>query len=208
MVELRAVEPEFPLYGTHRCSRAASPTRTRCSQNHGALVRPELLTALGVKVGDRLTIGQATFTIRGVITTEPGRRIGDFSLGPRVLIDYADLPVDRPARLRQPRPARAPRRGCRKTGSSRSSTRCASDFKDEFVNARSFRATDDEIGRGLRSRRELPEPGRPGHRDPRRHRRVERDARLHPAEDAQHRRAEVRRRAQPRRSSPSTSCRC
>ena len=60
-------------------------------ERHGALVRPELLTALGVRVGDRLAIGQAAFTIRGVIANEAGRNIGSFSLGPRVMIDAADL---------------------------------------------------------------------------------------------------------------------
>ena len=36
-------------------------------------------------------IGQARFEIRGVISGEPGRRAGAFSLGPRVVIDRADL---------------------------------------------------------------------------------------------------------------------
>ena len=49
--------------------------------------------------------------------------------------------------------------------------------------------------RELRARRELSEPRRPGDRHPRRHRRVERDAGLRPAEDPQHRGAEVRGRA-------------
>ena len=103
MVELRAVQPDFPLYGTHRCSRAARPTRTRCCENHGALVRPELLTALGVKVGDQIAIGQATFTIRGVIANEPGA--ADRRLQPRpARADRLRRPaVDRPAGVRQPR---------------------------------------------------------------------------------------------------------
>jgi putative ABC transport system permease protein len=57
----------------------------------GALVRPELLAQLGVAVGDRLAIGGKAFTIRGVIAAEPGRRLGTFSLGPRVIVDIADL---------------------------------------------------------------------------------------------------------------------
>ena len=39
----------------------------------------------GVAVGDQILIGTLPFTIRGVIQDEPGRRVGDFSLGPRVL---------------------------------------------------------------------------------------------------------------------------
>ena len=60
-------------------------------ENCGDLVRPELLAQLGVKVGDRILIGGQPFTIRGVIDQEPGRRVGGFSLGSRVLVDLADL---------------------------------------------------------------------------------------------------------------------
>ena len=38
-----------------------------------------------------------------MITAEPGRRLGAFTLGPRVFIDHADLAVDGPADVRQPR---------------------------------------------------------------------------------------------------------
>ena len=81
-----------------------------------------------------------------MIKNEPGRRVGDFSLGPRVLIDYADLPATGLLDVRQPRPARAAGHACPTRRSSRSSRRFATDFKDEFVSARSYRATDDEIG--------------------------------------------------------------
>jgi putative ABC transport system permease protein len=60
-------------------------------RNRGVLVRPELLTQLEVKVGDRIMIGSVPFTIRGELLSEPGRRLGFFSLGPRVLVDLADL---------------------------------------------------------------------------------------------------------------------
>src|SRR4029077_4458607 len=59
--------------------------------NHGALVRPELLAQFDLAVGDTLLIGGKPFTIRGVIATEPGRRIGAFSFGSRVLVDLDDL---------------------------------------------------------------------------------------------------------------------
>jgi putative ABC transport system permease protein len=91
MVELKAVEPEFPLYG----ALTLADGRTYSHQllaGHGALVRPELLSLLDLRVGDALLIGRQSFEIRGVINDEPGRNLGAFSLGPRVLIDYADLP--------------------------------------------------------------------------------------------------------------------
>ncbi|MGE3844346.1 MAG: ABC transporter permease [Vicinamibacterales bacterium] len=89
MVELKAVTSGFPFYGelllqegryTHEILR-----------NRGALVRPDFLAQLGLRVGDSILIGQHPFQIRGVIASEPGRSLGVFTLGPRVLIDHADL---------------------------------------------------------------------------------------------------------------------
>lgn len=90
VVELRAVQPGFPFYGelTLQDGRPYSHSLLR---HNGALVRPELLAQLGLNVGDAIVIGRARFTIRGVISTEPGRSLSAFSLGPRVLIDYDDL---------------------------------------------------------------------------------------------------------------------
>jgi putative ABC transport system permease protein len=144
-VELRAVGPEFPLYGTIGLQSGAAYSHSML-QNRGVLVRPELLTALSMKVGESLTIGQAAFTIRDVITAEPGRRIGDFSLGPGLLIDFSDLQATGLLRFG----SRARRVLLVRVPESRVQSlveTLRTDFKEAFVNARSFRATDDEIGR-------------------------------------------------------------
>ena len=143
MAELRAVQPGFPLYGTLELESGSYSHEML--KNKGVLVRPELLTALDVKVGDQIVIGLVPFTIRGVIKNEPGRRVGDFSLGPRVLIDYADLPatglLSFGSRARHVLLARVP-----DPQIDPLVTTLKADFKDEFVSARSFRGTDDEIG--------------------------------------------------------------
>jgi putative ABC transport system permease protein len=145
MVELKAVQPAFPLYGSVGLD-AGQPYSHALLEHHGALVRAELLTALGVKVGDPLTIGVTTFTIRGVIASEPGRRIGQFSLGPRILIDYDDLGstglLSLGSRARRVLLVRVPDDRIEPLV-----TGLQEDFKDEFVSARSYRATDDEVGR-------------------------------------------------------------
>src|SRR5205823_15092714 len=56
-----------------------------------ALVHRSLLDRLSLAVGDRLRIGDVDFAISGVITQEPDRAVGVFSLGPRVLIAAEDL---------------------------------------------------------------------------------------------------------------------
>ncbi len=112
MVELRAVESAFPLYGE---LKLANGKRFEYSllQNFGVLVRPELLAQLGLLVGDRLLIGTQPFTIRGVIEGEPGRRLGAFSLGPRVFVSVRGSRQDRSSHLRQPRLSPASGEGLR-----------------------------------------------------------------------------------------------
>lgn len=145
MAELRAIGPEFPLYGTMTLE-GGETYRHEVLKDRGVLVRPELLTALDVRVGDAIVIGQLTFTIRGVIANEPGRRIGDFSLGPRIMIDIADLDATGllaiGSRARRVLLVRVPERDVQPLV-----RQLRSDFKDQFVNARSFRSDDDEIGR-------------------------------------------------------------
>ena len=90
IVELRAVESTFPLYGT--MTLQGKSYSHELLRGHGVLVRPELLAQLNLHVGDDLLIGTQRFQIRGVIQSEPGRNLGAFSLGSRVFIDLADLP--------------------------------------------------------------------------------------------------------------------
>jgi len=145
MAELRAIGPEFPLYGELTLERG-QPYAHALLKDRGVLVRPELLTAIGVAVGEQVAIGDAHFTVRGVIANEPGRRVSGFSLGPRVLIDMADLPstglVAFGSRARRVVLVRVPEP---KVPSLVMTLR--DDFKDQFVTARSFRSSDDEIGR-------------------------------------------------------------
>ena len=55
------------------------------------MVEPGLLARLGLSVGDPIRIGEATFTVRATILREPDRIGGFISIGPRVIIDLADL---------------------------------------------------------------------------------------------------------------------
>jgi putative ABC transport system permease protein len=146
MVELRAVQPEFPLYGTFTL-QGAQPYSHRLLEGRGALVRPELLTTLGLKVGDSLTIGVTTFTIRGVIAKEPGSG-GGFSLGPRVLIDYADVPATGLLSFG----SRAGRQILVKVPDARISDLVRvlrADFRQDFINTRSYRGMDNQISQSF-----------------------------------------------------------
>jgi putative ABC transport system permease protein len=144
-VELRAIQRAFPLYGAVGLQGGQAYTHALV-EGHGAIVRPELLTSLGVRVGDEIAIGQATFTIRAVLSSEPGRGFGGFSLGPRVLIDYDDLPSTGLLGFG----SRAGRQVLAKVPEARTDQLVRDlrqDLRSEFINARSYRSNEDQVGR-------------------------------------------------------------
>ncbi len=147
MVELRGVEEGYPFYGTLALQNG-QPYSHRLLEDKGALVWPELLAQLGITTGDRILIGDHPFTIRGVIDQEPGRRIGGFSLGSRVLVDLADL---REAGLLV-FGSRANYQMLLKVhpdAVDRLTREIRQGFRERFVNARSYRSTEDQIGESL-----------------------------------------------------------
>ena len=98
LVELKAVEPSYPLYGVLKLDRdqPLAELLRRDAEGCpdlclGAVVQQALLIRLGLRIGDRIKIGQASFQIRGVIYTEPDRMANMYSLGPRVLISQEGL---------------------------------------------------------------------------------------------------------------------
>jgi putative ABC transport system permease protein len=57
----------------------------------GAAADSTLLARLDLKIGDRLTIGSATFQIRSVVGAEPDKLAGGVGFGPRFLVSEAGL---------------------------------------------------------------------------------------------------------------------
>ena len=84
-VELKGIEPPFPLVGNFTLSDG-KPFDFKLLENRGAVVAPILLEDLDVKVGDRIRIGEADFEIRATFDEEPGGTNG-FRLGARVFIE-------------------------------------------------------------------------------------------------------------------------
>jgi putative ABC transport system permease protein len=148
MAEVRGVGAAFPLYGVVDLEGGARYS-SRLLEGRGALVRPELLVQLDMKVGDELLIGTGRFTVRGVIVNEPGRRLGAFSFGPRVLVSAADLDqvgltgwgsrVSRQIMLKISGDEAA----------RRLTTELRRDLRGRFANARSFQGAEDQVGEDL-----------------------------------------------------------
>jgi putative ABC transport system permease protein len=87
LVELRGVGPGFPLAGQVGLQGARdldAAFRPDADGAPGVAVEPALLDRLGLRLGQRFTIGNEVFVARAVLTAEPDR-IGRFALGPRVL---------------------------------------------------------------------------------------------------------------------------
>lgn len=89
MVELKGVEPNFPLLGGFKLA-SGQPFTSNLLSNKGAVVAPQLLERLKLEIGDYITIGTVPFEIRGVIGQEPGGS-GGFRLGPRVFVERAAI---------------------------------------------------------------------------------------------------------------------
>jgi putative ABC transport system permease protein len=86
LVELKAVDPAWPLVG--EATAATQPTRDIATalSNHGLLAEAVVLDRLNLHSGDTVRLGNASFTIRGALLTEPDRVAAPLILAPRVLI--------------------------------------------------------------------------------------------------------------------------
>ena len=93
LVELKAVDDVYPLYGSlplePEQSFAAALEQT--AFGYGALVERSFLQRFDIKIGEQIRVGQQSFTIRGVLLSEPDRTVRAFHLGPRLLLSHAGL---------------------------------------------------------------------------------------------------------------------
>jgi putative ABC transport system permease protein len=88
LVELRAVDRAYPLYGSVGLDPAVGIQAAlgRRDGVWGAVAEAALLANLGLATGDRLRIGQTIYQLRAVLTEEPDKISRGFAFGPTVLI--------------------------------------------------------------------------------------------------------------------------
>jgi putative ABC transport system permease protein len=95
LVALKAVAAGYPLRGKLQVSSdpamPGQPTREVPAPGD-AWVDASLLESLGLKVGDKLLLGDAGLRIARVIALEPDRGTGFLSFAPRVMLNQADVP--------------------------------------------------------------------------------------------------------------------
>jgi putative ABC transport system permease protein len=101
LVEIKAVDGSYPMLGkvTMSPDMPVSDLLAERDGAFGAATDSTLLARLSLKVGDRLTVGNATFQIRSVIDAEPDKLAGGVGFAPRFLTSEDAL---RATRLLQP----------------------------------------------------------------------------------------------------------
>ena len=93
LVELKAVDANYPMLGELTLD-PKMPMADLLAEHDGAFgaaVDLLLLARFDLKIGDRVTVGSATFQLRSVVGTEPDKLAGNVGLGPRFLVSEAAL---------------------------------------------------------------------------------------------------------------------
>jgi putative ABC transport system permease protein len=89
LIQLRALEGEFPFYGKLETEPPAAAQQFR--QSGSAIAEESLLIQFGAKPGDLIKIGDAQFTIAGALKKMPGEASAGASLAPRVYLPLRDI---------------------------------------------------------------------------------------------------------------------
>ena len=93
LVELKAVDDAYPMLGelTLQPKMPVAELLAERDGAFGAAADSTLLARLDLKLGDRVSIGGASFQIRSVVDAEPDKLAGGVGLGPRFLVSEASL---------------------------------------------------------------------------------------------------------------------
>ena len=93
LVELRAADAEYPLYGTTRLAPAGNLQENLALRDGawGAVADPNLLRRLDVALGERVKVGEVNYELRAVLEYEPDKTSRGFVLGPTFMVAYESL---------------------------------------------------------------------------------------------------------------------
>jgi putative ABC transport system permease protein len=89
LVQVAAVEGQYPFYGEIRTEPRAAWTQLQGGRN--VVVDPSLLTALSARIGDTVALGEGRFAITGTIQSAPSDAGVRFAFGPRIYIPASYL---------------------------------------------------------------------------------------------------------------------
>ncbi len=95
LVEMKAVDDLYPLYGDLVLNPALPMDEVFSKKDgvFGIAVDPFLAERLEIKVGDSVELGNESFEVRALITTEPDRSNEGFLWGPTVIVSIEAVPA-------------------------------------------------------------------------------------------------------------------
>lgn len=91
LIELKAVDAAYPLAGSVALVGGADFAATVANVPNAAAVDPALMERLGLKVGDKMRVGETEVEVRAAIDSEPDGLIDRLTYGPRVLVSTETL---------------------------------------------------------------------------------------------------------------------
>lgn len=94
LVELRAIDSNFPLHGEivlEQAGLADASQRAALAREAQIWIDTELRSQLGIAIGDSVQIGEASFRVQDVLQKDSGRSVSGVSLAPRVYLGLAQL---------------------------------------------------------------------------------------------------------------------
>lgn len=95
LTDVKAVSTGYPLRGEIVLADPARPEGVAATTGPGrgeAWPDQRLADRLGVKIGDRISVGDATLTIAAIVQQEPEVAGIVFALGPKLLLNIDDIP--------------------------------------------------------------------------------------------------------------------
>ncbi len=84
LVRVKGITPAYPLYGD--AETASGKPLWQQLKPDTVVIAPEVLQGINASVGDKISIGEAEFTISDVLTKEPDRPLSAFDIGGHVLM--------------------------------------------------------------------------------------------------------------------------
>lgn len=94
LAEIKAVSPGYPLRGGLRVApgpNSADAPAKAIPEAGTVWVDERLVSLLGLRVGESLSVGNLRLTVGSIITYEPDRGLNFFSVAPRLLMNLGDL---------------------------------------------------------------------------------------------------------------------
>ncbi|WP_255561436.1 ABC transporter permease [Pseudohoeflea coraliihabitans] len=93
LVELRAVDDAYPLYGAVGLEPMMPLSEALASRDgvFGAVAAQILFDRLGLEIGDRLRVGAAEFELRAALANEPDALSEGFAFAPRLMLSLPGL---------------------------------------------------------------------------------------------------------------------